>query len=206
MQITANSYYNNSYSFNQNTQAEQKQEDTENSKSKNSQETKNENELSPAERTLVSRLQVIDAKVRAHEMAHVAAAGGLTGAATYSYTKGPDNKMYATAGEVSISTTEGNTPQETIAKARQIQAAAMAPSDPSPQDYKVAASAMQMELEARAELVRIKAEENKEKNEAIKQKDETLRKDDKEMSSEEKASIARVYVSSENSSSFSLAV
>ena len=204
MQITANSYYNNSYSFDKKT--EQKQENTENSKNENSQETKNENELSPAERTLVSRLQVIDAKVRAHEMAHVAAGGGLTGAATYSYTKGPDNKMYATAGEVSISTTEGNTPQETIAKARQIQAAAMAPSDPSPQDYKVAANAMQMEIEARAELVRIKAEENKEKNEAIKQKDETLRKDDKEMSSEEKASIARVYVSKENSSSFSLAV
>ena len=204
MQITANSYYNNSYSFDKKT--EQKQENTENSKNENSQETKNENELSPAERTLVSRLQVIDAKVRAHEMAHVAAGGGLTGAATYSYTKGPDNKMYATAGEVSISTTEGNTPQETIAKARQIQAAAMAPSDPSPQDYKVAASAMQMELKARAELVRIKAEENKEKNEAIKQKDKTFRKDDKEMSSEEKASIARVYVSSENSSSFSLAV
>ncbi|WP_273405062.1 putative metalloprotease CJM1_0395 family protein [Campylobacter avium] len=204
MQITANSYYNNSYSFDKKT--EQKQENTENSKNENSQETKNENELSPAERTLVRRLQVIDTKVRVHEMAHVAAGGGLTGAATYSYTKGPDNKMYATAGEVSISTTEGNTPQETIAKARQIQAAAMAPSDPSPQDYKVAASAMQMELKARAELVRIKAEENKEKNEAIKQKDETLRKDDKEMSSEEKASIARVYVSSENSSSFSLAV
>ncbi len=126
---------------------------------------KNETELSPEEKTQVAKLKSIDAEVRAHEMAHVSAGGGLTGAVTYSYTKGPDNKMYAIAGEVSISMKEGRTPQESIAIARQIQAAAMAPSDPSPQDYKVAASAMQMEIKARADLLKEEAKEKSQEKE-----------------------------------------
>ena len=101
----------------------------------------------------VRELEQIDRNVRAHEAAHIAAgAGVVTGGASFSYTRGPDGKMYATAGEVPISMEKEDTPQETIANARKIIAAAMAPSDPSPQDYKVAASAMQMENAAKIEL------------------------------------------------------
>lgn len=119
-------------------------------------------ELSESEIRLLRELQSTDREVKAHEAAHQAAGGGFTGAASYSYTKGPDNQMYATAGEVPIRMQEGNTPQETISNARQIIAAAMAPANPSPQDYKVAAGALQMETRARAELMKIKAQENKE--------------------------------------------
>jgi len=109
-------------------------------------------EKSPSYQALISELASSDTKVRAHEAAHVAAGGGVvTGGANFSYTKGPDGKMYATAGEVPIDTSEGKNPEETIRKARQIVAAAMAPSDPSPQDYRVAASAAVMEMRGHLE-------------------------------------------------------
>lgn len=198
MQIQAFSTYSYDYGSlnNESSYKEESIDDkTQKEDVKNSSEVKDETQLSPAEKTQVARLKSIDAEVRAHEMAHVSAGGGLTGAATYSYTKGPDNKMYATSGEVSISMKEGRTPEETISIARQIQAAAMAPSDPSPQDYKVAASAMQMEIKARADMVKQQAEENIQRNEELNDKNETLRKDSDELSVEDKQRIGRAYFS-----------
>lgn len=178
MQINGASYYpylkqdytntSSTANLNENAEKNSAENSSETSKNENSKE-KNINELSPSERSEVRQLQVIDTKVRAHEMAHMAAGAGLTGGASYTYTRGPDNKMYATAGEVPISVPHSNDPQENLTNARRVQTAALAPSDPSPQDYRVAAAGMRMELEARAELVKIKAEENKEteeKNEA----------------------------------------
>lgn len=122
----------------------------------------------------VRELQSIDRNVKAHEAAHQAAGGGLAGAASFSYTRGPDNQMYATAGEVPIRMQKGRTPEETIANARQVVAAAMAPADPSPQDYKVAANALKMEFEARAEATKLKAQEAQEKKEENEEKQENL--------------------------------
>ncbi|MEJ2373466.1 MAG: putative metalloprotease CJM1_0395 family protein, partial [Sulfurimonas sp.] len=79
--------------------------------------------------------------------------------ASFSYQKGPDGKMYAIGGEVPISFKEGSTPEETIANARQVVAAAMAPANPSPQDYAVASSARMMEMQAQQELVKKLQEE-----------------------------------------------
>ncbi|MGB0372212.1 MAG: putative metalloprotease CJM1_0395 family protein [Opitutales bacterium] len=94
-----------------------------------------------------------DQEVRAHEMAHLAAAGGLArGGMQLSYQVGPDGKPYAVGGSVQIDTSEGATPQETIIKAAQIEAAATAPANPSPQDLKVAAQARRMAAEARQEI------------------------------------------------------
>lgn len=98
----------------------------------------------------LSRLAATDRKVRAHEQAHQAAGAGLAGGASYQYQRGPDGRQYAVAGEVSIDLTPGRTPDETVARARQVQAAALAPADPSAQDRAVAARAARMELEARA--------------------------------------------------------
>lgn len=67
---------------------------------------------------------------------------------------------------------KGRTPEETIANARQVVAAAMAPADPSPQDYKVAANALKMEFEARAEATKLKAQEAQEKKEEKQEKQE----------------------------------
>lgn len=102
----------------------------------------------------VDALKAADRKVRAHEQAHMAAGGGLVRGNSFEYAVGPDNRRYVVAGEVSIDASPGKTPEESIAKAQQVRAAALAPADPSAQDRRVAAEAAQMELQARSELLR----------------------------------------------------
>jgi len=62
--------------------------------------------------------------------------------------------MYAVGGEVQIDVSPGRTPEETVRKADQIRRAALAPADPSAQDYRVAAQAAQMMAQAQQELAR----------------------------------------------------
>ena len=115
--------------------------------------------LTPEQENVVAQLAEIDRRVRAHEQAHLAAAGGYArGAPTYSYVTGPDGKLYAVGGEVSIDSSHvpGN-PEATIEKARVVEAAASAPADPSSQDRQVAAAAAQMETNARLELAAMQA-------------------------------------------------
>lgn len=101
----------------------------------------------------IQELKQVDSKVRAHEQAHMAAGAGLVkGGASYSYVKGPDGNLYAVAGEVGIDTSEGKTPRETIMRMQRVQAAAMAPADPSPQDRAVAAAAAAKAAKATGEL------------------------------------------------------
>lgn len=117
-------------------------------------------ELSEDQQRQVEKLKETDRKVRAHEQAHMAAGGALVqGGASYTYDKGPDGRMYAVAGEVSIDVSPGRSPEESLAKAQQIRAAAMAPADPSPQDRRVAAGAARLESSARAEQAKEQAAE-----------------------------------------------
>ena len=116
-------------------------------------------QLSPEEQQVVNRLKAIDRKVRAHEQAHMAAGAGVTGGANYQLTRGPDGRQYAVGGEVTINLSTASTPEATIDRARQIQAAALAPVDPSSQDRAVAAAAAMLESQARAELSRVQREE-----------------------------------------------
>lgn len=102
---------------------------------------------------VVDALKQTDRAVRAHEQAHLAAAGGLAlGGPSFTFQYGPDGRAYAVAGEVPIDTSPGRTPEESIRKAQQIRAAALAPSDPSSQDRAVAAKATQLEIQAQQEL------------------------------------------------------
>lgn len=102
----------------------------------------------------LEQLKATDRKVRAHEAAHLAAAGSLAiGGASYTYTRGSDGQFYATGGEVSISLREGRTASETLSIAEQIGRAALAPADPSSQDRSVAARAAAMASEARASML-----------------------------------------------------
>ncbi|QCU91181.1 hypothetical protein FE785_09325 [Thiomicrorhabdus sediminis] len=112
---------------------------------------------------VVDQLKARDREVRAHEQAHMAAAGGYATGMSFSYQTGPDGKKYAVGGEVGIDTSKvaGN-PEATIQKAMVIQRAAMAPAEPSSQDYKVARQASVMMTEARAELAE---QDRNEKNE-----------------------------------------
>ncbi|MDH4945111.1 putative metalloprotease CJM1_0395 family protein [Sulfurimonas sp. C5] len=148
MQISSNSSYDISNQNKSSSQEDKKEE-------KSSSTTK----LDASQQQEVNKLQARDSEVRAHEAAHKAAGGGLAGSASFSYQRGPDGKMYAIGGEVPISFEKGATPQETISNARQVAAAAMAPANPSPQDFSVASSARMMELTAQQELVKQLQEE-----------------------------------------------
>lgn len=111
--------------------------------------------LSEADRRLVSQLRARDQVVRAHEQAHLAAAGNLAaGGASFESVKGPDGRQYAVGGEVRIDTSpvQGD-PAATLKKAAQIQRAALAPAQPSAQDLAVAARAAAMAQEAQMALM-----------------------------------------------------
>ncbi len=116
-------------------------------------------ELTSEELQVVRQLEQTDRKVRAHEQAHISAGADLVrGGPSYSYETGPDDKRYAVAGEVSIDASPGKTPEETIPKAQHIRSTALAPADPSAQDYRVAAAATQMEIDARMALAKEQSE------------------------------------------------
>lgn len=188
MQISLNYNYASNSSYEKTQKNNTTQENTENTNSQNKDSKQNNEQtqmINGVELTLqqvqqLRELQSIDRNVKAHEAAHQAAGGGLAGAASFSYTRGPDNQMYAVAGEVPIRMQEGRTPEETIANARQVVAAAMAPADPSPQDYKVAANAAKMEFDARAEATKLKAQEAKEKKEEEEEKQESSDKNNQD--------------------------
>ena len=117
-------------------------------------EVAGERTLTPEQQQQVQKLRQIERKVREHEAAHMADGSGLAGGAHFDYVRGPDGRQYAVSGEVKIDVSPAQTPQQTIAKARRIQAAALAPADPSAQDRAVAAQAAQMAAKAQTELSR----------------------------------------------------
>lgn len=120
------------------------------------------NKFTDKEKSEIAHLRKEDLRVRTHENAHKAAAGNLSnGGPNYDYKMGPDGKRYAVSGHVNIDTAEvPNDPEKSLEKAKIIKAAALAPTEPSPQDIKVARAAAQMEVKARRELAENKTEEN----------------------------------------------
>jgi len=109
--------------------------------------------LSDEELSQLRELQNRDRQVRNHETAHLTAAGTLAkGGIRYEYEQGPDGRRYVVDGSVQIDTSPGDTPEETIQKAKQMRAAALAANDPSSADMNVASMAIRMEMEARREL------------------------------------------------------
>lgn len=118
------------------------------------------NELTLEQQRQVQELQQIDRAVRAHEQAHLAAGRGVvTSGANFSYTYGPDGKQYAVGGEVGIDTSPEEKPEANIDKGQRIQAAALAPADPSPQDHRVAAIGVRLESQGHMDLQRQQREQ-----------------------------------------------
>lgn len=118
-------------------------------------------ELSPEEEKALAQLRRTDREVRAHEQAHLSVGADLIrGGPSFTYELGPDNRRYAISGEVTIDTSPGRTPEETIPKAQHIRATALAPADPSAQDFSVANKASRMESSARIELALQRREES----------------------------------------------
>lgn len=117
-------------------------------------------ELTEQELQQIRKLEARDREVRAHEQAHQSAGGQYTGAASFTYQRGPDGLRYAIGGEVPIDTGEiEGDPQATLEKAEVVRRAALAPAEPSVQDRQVAAQASQIKLDAQAELAELRAEE-----------------------------------------------
>lgn len=112
---------------------------------------------------VINQLKARDAEVKAHEMAHLSAAGAYsTGGMSFTYQKGPDGRQYAIGGEVGIDASPvAGDPEATLQKAMVIQRAALAPAEPSSQDRKVASAATQMMAQARAEIIVQSQEESK---------------------------------------------
>lgn len=128
--------------------------------SKQQAKEKDKEELSPKERHIVSKLQARDQEVRAHEAAHISAAGGLAkGGANYTFQTGPDGKRYAIGGEVKISSPRSSDPAQQAANAEKMLAAALAPAKPSSQDQAVASRARAMLSRARAAQAKEQLEE-----------------------------------------------
>ena len=117
--------------------------------------TSSSTELTSSDKALVERLQARDTTVKAHERAHISAgAGVILSGANFTYQKGPDERLYAIGGEVAIDTAPENKPEATVKKMEIVRSAALAPSDPSPTDYQVAATASMLQMQARLEVTR----------------------------------------------------
>lgn len=86
--------------------------------------------------------------IYSHEMAHKAAAGSFAGNITIER----NSEGIPVSGHVPIKmpTLNKSNPQQTIDHANTVIRAAMAPSDPSAQDYKVANQAQQIKMQALA--------------------------------------------------------
>jgi hypothetical protein len=121
-------------------------------------------DLSPEQKKQVEELKQIERKVEAHEQAHKSVGGEFAGSMSYSYTQGPDGRRYKTGGEVSISIPSDDDPQKLIAQLMQVKRAALAPSDPSPQDIKVAGMVDGKLQVARAKLREVYNQENEQEN------------------------------------------
>lgn len=125
----------------------------------------NPENLSEAEQREVEKLKQRDREVRAHEQAHRAAGGALTGSPTFKTVRGPDGRSYAVSGEVKIDTSPvPNNPEATIRKLEQVKRAALAPANPSAKDRQVAAEAEAKIQQARQEKREKEAEALKEAN------------------------------------------
>lgn len=115
--------------------------------------------LSQSDQRIIAQLRQRDREVRAHEMAHLLAAGPhARGGAQFTYETGPDGKRYAVEGAVPIdvSSVPGD-PQATLQKATTIRRAALAPAHPSSADMAIAAKASAMMTQARQELLALQS-------------------------------------------------
>jgi hypothetical protein len=83
--------------------------------------------LNANQQAIVEQLQARDANVRAEEESHQTLAGANAGMITYSYTTGPDGRLYATGGHVAIRPLQGLEGINAIANQAAISRAASVP-------------------------------------------------------------------------------
>lgn len=168
-------------SVNQRSQEEQQAQD------RRQQDAYEQRQLEAEQRQL-QKLAERDREVRAHEQAHQSVGGQYAGAMSFTYARGSDGQNYAVGGEVSIDTGKvANDPQATLDKAETIRRAALAPAEPSSQDRRVAAQAMQMSMEARADIQKQQQETLTEEDTGEEQTDSKALSEEERLEAEQKA-------------------
>lgn len=117
-------------------------------------------ELSQAQQREIDRLKETDRLVREHADAHLVAGQGVVlSGPRYSYTYGPDGRQYASGGDVTFDTSREQKPEANIDKGQRLQTAALAPAQPTPEDFQVAAVGKDLETSGRQDLASRQAEE-----------------------------------------------
>ncbi len=167
----------------------------------NNSESLLDGELTEEEQKIVDELKETDAKVRAHEQAHKSVAGGYAGAIQYETVTGPDGQQYAVGGEVPIDTSPiPDNPQATIQKMDIVIRAALAPADPSPQDFAVARAAQQARAQAQKELQEQREAEQKEAENSLPNLNEIEQFDPNAPTPEQKQQISQLIEGLNNTS------
>ncbi len=87
-------------------------------------------------------------EIYAHEMAHKSAGGSLAGSIVIE--RNSDGIPVGGHVDIKMPSLDPNNPQKTINDANTVIKSAMAPSDPSDQDYRVAAQAQSIKMQAQA--------------------------------------------------------
>lgn len=87
-------------------------------------------------------------EIYAHELAHKSAGGALAGSIVIE--RNADGMPFAGHVDIKMPSLNPNNPQKTINDANKVIRSAMAPSDPSDQDYRVAAQAQSIKMQAQA--------------------------------------------------------
>ncbi len=87
-------------------------------------------------------------EIYAHELAHKSAGGALAGSIVIE--RNADGIPFAGHVDIKMPALNPNNPQKTINDANTVIRSAMAPSDPSDQDYRVAAQAQSIKMQAQA--------------------------------------------------------
>ncbi|MEJ2693535.1 MAG: putative metalloprotease CJM1_0395 family protein [Candidatus Thiodiazotropha sp.] len=164
----------------------------ESSSQRPARETGESSRLTPEEQSQINDLQQRDREVKAHELAHKAVGGRYVTGGSFTYQTGPDGRRYAIGGEVTINNSRGSTPEETLRKAELIRRAALAPADPSPQDYRVASQANLVAAQARGEIAAEQREAALERQEAMqeRQKEQAAEETGEEISQQNRRAIA----------------
>lgn len=87
-------------------------------------------------------------EIYAHELAHKSAGGALAGSIVIE--RNADGIPFAGHVDIKMPSLNPNNPQKTINDANTVIRSAMAPFDPSDQDYRVAAQAQSIKMQAQA--------------------------------------------------------
>ena len=87
-------------------------------------------------------------QIYAHELAHKSAGGSLAGSIVIE--RNADGIPFAGHVDIKMPSLNPNNPDKTINDANTVIRSAMAPSDPSDQDYRVAAQAQSIKMQAQA--------------------------------------------------------